>query len=289
MSAAREATIKLWAASPILGERVISIPSSTVPSGDVTNFAFSTNGEHLMILVGNRVCFWDATSGERLEETGEEAHPDMSSLDQRYRLKFGPAGMLFVREESTGREQLIQHKNHLIRQAKFSPDGSLIAAKCSCGEIHILDTNRGAPLRTGLTDFEDPTSVLDFAFSPDGMYLAACRRNGTVLVCDARTLQPLLPPFEHPNTVLGVTFTPDGKRIVTVGTDVRVWNAETGELLTSFGEAHDFTYYRVTSSPNGRSIAATTIRNALGTRLIKIWDAADPRDFDTPTTSSGTP
>lgn len=76
---------------------------------------------------------------------------------------------------------------------------------------------------------------------------------------------------------------------MTVGTDVRVWNVETGELLAAFGEAQGYIYYRVASSPNGRLIAAITIRNASGTRFIKIWEAADPREFETPTTPGNPP
>jgi len=69
----------------------------------------------------------------------------------------------------------------------------------------------------------------------------------------------------HTGPVVDVSFDPDGKRIASVGSNVRVWDAETGaELMTlpvTYGRAVAF-------SPNGERIVSGDEQG------IKIWDAA---------------
>jgi len=281
VSGGRDRRIKFWDSAPVADERVIY-----VPEGGISNLAFSANSEQLLAKVRGALCVWNATSGKRLEMTGNEFHPGYYSRDHRLHMRFDATGTLFIDDTSANEVAIIQHEDHAVGVAEFSPDGSRVATRCVCGMLQTWDSRLGKLLRSVQTDSRWATysEDMNLAYSPDGRRIATCGKNPAVRMWDAETLQPLTLAFDHPNTATDVAFSPDGRRAVTVGwNDVRVWDAETGELLTAFGESQQGIYSEVAFSPNGRSVAASV------PGVIKIWDAADPRIFKTPTDSTNTP
>jgi WD40 repeat protein len=112
-------------------------------------------------------------------------------------------------------------------------------------------------LRTNLLSFTGRIS--DLAFSPDGCYLAASTREGSVKIWDASTLRELtLILLAHSSPVYGLGFSPDGRQLATAGEGdeaIRLWDVATWQSLITLG-SKGYTISRVTFTPDGNEIAA---------------------------------
>jgi WD40 repeat protein len=77
-------------------------------------------------------------------------------------------------------------------------------------------------------------------------------------------------PWRHRAEITAVGFSPDGRRLVTAGGErrVKLWDAETGDELGTFGVAKGRTN-AVGTSPGGQLVFA-----ASSTGAIALWDAA---------------
>lgn len=73
--------------------------------------------------------------------------------------------------------------------------------------------------------------------------------------------------------VRSVAISPDGTRIVSGNDDhtARVWDANTGSLISSLNVGGDRPVWSVAFSPDGRSIATGS-----GNRVLQVWDANTP-------------
>ncbi|KIM74897.1 hypothetical protein PILCRDRAFT_79623, partial [Piloderma croceum F 1598] len=74
----------------------------------------------------------------------------------------------------------------------------------------------------------------------------------------------------HKNTISSVTFSPDGKWIVSGSWDksIRVWDAETGEMVSGPFEGHTDEVLSVAFSPDGKRIVSGS-----KDKSICVWDA----------------
>jgi WD40 repeat protein len=85
----------------------------------------------------------------------------------------------------------------------------------------------------------------------------------------------LILPVGHTDKVTSGTYSPDGKKILTSSVDftTKIWNAETGQLLSSL-KGHTGSVSRALFSPNGTKVL--TISNNefyIGDSSIRLWDA----------------
>jgi WD40 repeat protein len=69
---------------------------------------------------------------------------------------------------------------------------------------------------------------------------------------------------------LAVAFSPDGKHIVSGSSDktIRLWDAETGEMLQPPLEGHEDWVLAVAFSPDGKHIVSGS-----SDKTIRLWDA----------------
>jgi serine/threonine protein kinase/WD40 repeat protein/tetratricopeptide (TPR) repeat protein len=175
-------------------------------------------------------------------------------------------GELTVWDVPTG--QGVYHQKG-AQHMEFSPDGTRLAFSAANpgvgtgSSFHLLD------LQTGKDLWTLPWSG-NFAFSPNGQRIVICLNMSVsereILVVDAATGEKQLRLEGDDNNAGHTLFSPDGKRIVTIGQDIKFWDAETGEELLHLPTDRTFPF------DYGRSFPASGAYqfNADGTRLIFV-------------------
>lgn len=136
----------------------------------------------------------------------------------------------------------------------FSPDGKKLVSGSKTHHIILWDVTTGEPLRHIGETHERVYSV---AFSPDNRTVAIGRDEGNLTLWDTETGNHIryfsgmggeegsILPFEHTGPVHCLAYSPDGLTLASGGyydrgTEVRLWEATTGEhlglLITEAGE-----------------------------------------------------
>ena len=131
--------------------------------------------------------------------------------------------------------------------------------------IRLTAGNRPAGRRSG--------AVWSVAYAPDGATLATARRDGTVMIWDARTGEARQPLANHPDQVLSIVYSPDGNTLVTAGGSgtITIWDPGTGRPLDQL-TGHAGGVWSVAYAPDGRTLASA---GKDGT--IRFWDPGTGR------------
>ena len=167
-----------------------------------------------------------------------------------------------------------------VNSVVFSSDGNTIASSSNDRTIALWNANTGELLRTLTGHIENVNTV---AFSPDGktiasgggrlVYLGGREDSGTcvgqeIRLWNASTGELFKTLTGHTSVVNSVVFSPDGNTIasgsghwmgyegvVSAGEEVRLWNANTGELLKTL-TGHKDVVSSVAFSPDGNLIVS---------------------------------
>ncbi|WP_152049458.1 c-type cytochrome domain-containing protein [Tautonia marina] len=151
-----------------------------------------------------------------------------------------------------------------VRAVAVSPSGDRIATAGANGlKVWEAETGVGV-VAFGHVNAEDPTKVAAvsaLAFAGDGRVVSGAEDQGMkVWTFEGQwSLHTTLEP--HVFRVLAIDFSPDGKLIATGGGEpagsgeVKLWDAETGNLLLDLPELHSDTVFGVKFRPDGTSLA----------------------------------
>ncbi|WP_315790358.1 NB-ARC domain-containing protein [Fischerella sp. JS2] len=152
-----------------------------------------------------------------------------------------------------------------IMSVAFSPDGKLLAAGDSNGEIHLWRVADGQQL---LILRGHANWVVSLAFSPDSRTLASGSSDCTVKLWDVGTGQCFHSLREHGNEVWSVAFSPEGGKLVTGCDDqiIRLWSVRTGECLKIF-QGHTNWVLSVAFSLDAQTLVSGSDDNT-----IRLWD-----------------
>ncbi|MBD2434074.1 MULTISPECIES: NB-ARC domain-containing protein [Fischerella] len=152
-----------------------------------------------------------------------------------------------------------------IMSVAFSPDGKLLAAGDSNGEIHLWQVADGKQL---LILRGHANWVVSLAFSPDSRTLASGSSDCTVKLWDVATGGCLHSLQEHGNEVWSVAFSPEGDKLVSGCDDqlIRLWSVRTGECLKIF-QGHTNWVLSVAFSLDGQTLVSGSDDNT-----IRLWD-----------------
>ena len=159
-----------------------------------------------------------------------------------------------------------------VNSVAFSP-AKTTSILVSGGEDGLVfwDVASGERLAAPL---EDGKAVNSVAFSPDGTTLASGRQDGTIVLWNTATRQPLgLQLDMHTDSVLAVAFSPNGKILASGGQDTAVifWDVATGQVLDVPFREHMGAVTSVAFSPDGKTLASGG-----ADKSIILWDVATP-------------
>lgn len=269
------------------------------PIGSV---AFSPDANLLVGAMG----LWDA-SGQHLRTLEQSFHkwtamsPDGSQL-----VSFGNSAPIVLWNAQTGEKlRIFDGHSETVTAVAFSPDGkNIVSAGADIQELEgtrltdqytlkLWDVATGKLLRTysGHADH-----ILSVAFSPDGKQLLSGGRDGNLRLWDVATGNGLktldqverayhnhyLPPDTENRYIRAVGFSPDGKKVMSAfGRTVRLWDAQSGNLLRTFvgSPAHVNT---AAFSSDGTRIASGSSDGRIiiwdadsGMQLVSLFDVTD--------------
>jgi WD40 repeat protein len=153
-----------------------------------------------------------------------------------------------------------------VTSVAFSPDGRLLAAGTSNGEIRVWRVVDGKRLHTceGHTNW-----VWSVAFSPDGRMVASGGDDATVRLWDIDSGQCLKTMRGTAHVVRSVAFSPDGRTVASGGDGQRVvlWDIATGQERI-LSQVYSKQVLSVAFSPDGHTLASGG-----HDKTIQVWDA----------------
>jgi WD40 repeat protein/serine/threonine protein kinase len=180
-----------------------------------------------------------------------------------------------------------------IQDAKFSPDGRLIAVADGSGAVSITEVATGRRLQM-IRAHESSATVVEF--SRDSRRLATGSQDHTARIFDVSNGDQLLIVRGHSQQITDLDFHPDGTRLVTASGDgsVRIWDIRDritktdrvakildSEHASHLGHkvglesrvfyGHEGPVYDCGISPDGRFATTTGIGNQ-GDQQVCVWD-----------------
>ena len=156
-----------------------------------------------------------------------------------------------------------------MKSFEMSSDGKNIAT-FYFGDTRIWDA------KTTELRFKLPKSeTTDAMFSPDGRWLATAsddkKSSGKVWSVETGELKFSLAPTGHKSA--SVVYSPDGRILATTSDKgVNLWDAETGELLATLGEAR----YPVAFSRDGRTMVTGARNDTALLWELKVYPSSPP-------------
>lgn len=198
--------------------------AETVDDPIVFGVAFSPDGKQIATLSESGPSYlrlWDATTGEKLHEV---------------KLLGGGGGFTFATTAGN---------------LSYSPDGTRIVVAYTNPLAGIVDTASGK-VALGMMHNSSTASV---AFSPDGRnVLTVEAKDGTPVIWDAEKGTKIMTlTVESP--VTAAAFSPDGSQIVGGGEAVQLWDAKTGDLITTLPGYESEYINAPVFSPDGKLLA----------------------------------
>ena len=237
---------------------------------------FSADGSYVFTINGDKQArIWEAASGKLKHQ--------ITNSERIYRAAFTPDNASLLTVEQQGGMKLwdvetgqmkgeIAPKGFLediMKSFEMSADGKNIAT-FTLGDTRIWDA-KTAQLRFKLPKSE----TTDAMFSPDGRWLVTAshdkQTSAKIWNVETGELKFSLAPTGHKTA--SVVYSPDGRLIATTNDKgINLWDAETGELLSTLGDAR----YPVAFSQDGRTMVTGARNDTALLWEVKVYPSSPP-------------
>ena len=156
-------------------------------------------------------------------------------------------------------------KGYIIGRSVFSQDGTRFAVASSIG-LWMYDVHSGEEVAL-LKDHPSKFAVM--AVSPDGRMIASAYEN-TITLSAIDTNRNVATLSEHAEDVTALLFSPDSKVLASGSADntIRLWNGDTGQLLSFPLKEHTDDVLSVAFSPDSQTLATGSADHT-----IRLWSA----------------
>ncbi|HVJ85991.1 MAG TPA: protein kinase [Caulifigura sp.] len=158
-----------------------------------------------------------------------------------------------------------------IHELKFTRNGLLVFDQVK--DLWVVRPETGERV---LTLSGHATTIFDFAFSPNGKYVATVSGDRTMRVWDLDNGDQVWSVVAHANEARGVDFSPDGRMIATTGVGGRlsIWWWEQKVRVADF-QLQEWPVDKIAYTPDGMRLLV------LGDRGLRVYDAT-PEDRTAP-------
>jgi len=272
LTAGRDGSAKVWTRDGVLRVRFAA-------GGPVRTAFFGGRPARSVVTIADTgvVRVWDIASRHLLRSISTVGGPTPlgGSVDPAGELvaTFGRGRSARVYSLRTGGLVGVFGQNGFVHCAVLSPQGARLMTCGHEGTVRIWSVRSGRLLRE-LHGPEPGKSVLDGAFSPNGLFVAAAIADGTGRVWDTATGAQLAVLFGHANPVTKVAFSPTGNAIATGSPDMRARTWLANGKPVSILAGHRGAINSVAFSRDGRLVVTASEDGT-----ARLWDSSTESDL----------
>lgn len=187
----------------------------------------------------------------------------------------------------------VELKGHTgaVQDLAFSKDGHLIVSGGRDNAVTVWSVDSARAIKTFRGHYAGVRSV---TISSDGREIVSGSQDQRAIVWhldeyeEIRTLEGRT-IAGHEDAILNGSFSPKGDRIVTASRDrtARLWSVETGALLQTLQEGHDYLASRAEFFPDGRTLVTAAADNTVrmwsvesGTQILRLSETGRSAALD---------